>query len=173
METTVDEQEKKANLPTCKTLWDICTPDLYRKNPFRIVGIHADAGAREIKCRICEIRDALEFGDASSEFSYAYAPSPLPDLGEIQEASRQFDDPEIRVAYEFFWFWPKEWGSGKSDPAIAALMAGDSNTALEHWKSWAEGVDEDSRIVARHNIAISYHLWLLDQETKTIGAQLD
>ena len=173
METTVDEQEKKANLPTCKTLWDICTPDLYRKNPFRIVGIHADAGAREIKRRICEIRDALEFGDSSSEFSYAYAPFPLPDLGEIQEASRQFDDPEIRVAYEFFWFWPKEWGAGKSDPAIAALMAGDSNTALEHWKSWAEGGDEDSRIVARHNIAISYHLWLLDQETKTIGAQLD
>lgn len=173
MESTVDEQEKKASLPTCKTLWEICTPDLYRKNPFRIVGIHADAGAREIKRRICEIRDAMEFGDASSEFSYAYAPSPLPDLGEIQEASRQFDDPEIRVAYEFFWFWPKEWGSGRSDPAIAALMAGDSNTALEHWKSWAEGLDEDSRIVARHNIAISYHLWLLDQETKTIGAQLD
>lgn len=160
------KENRNSNAPECRALWDICTPELYRNNPFRIVGVHVDAGARDIKRRIGELRDALELGDASDEFGYSYALDPLPDLGLIQDASRQFDDPEIRVAYELFWFWPKEWGGGKADPAISALMTGDTNTALACWKEWAETGDEESRIVGRHNIAISYHLWVLDQENK-------
>jgi len=172
MNTTTSDQSRSGNTSICKPLWEICTPNLYRENPFRVVGIHADAGVKEIKRRISEIRDALEVGDMADEYQHAYALNPLPDIGQIQDASRHFDDPEMRIVYEFFWFWPKEWGQGKKDKAIAALLSGDADSAIQEWHEWAKSNDEEHELIGKHNIAIARHIWLLDEEHRTAKGEL-
>lgn len=157
----------------CQSLWDICTPALYENSPFRITGLHAGAGIRDIKRRINELREAIEFDAIEEEFTHAYAPSPLPDIGQIQDASRLLEDPEKRIAYELFWFWPRDWEQSNSDPSITALVNGDVDAAVAQWSEWIEDADEEVRIIGQHNIAIYYHIWLLGEESRAARHELE
>lgn len=167
----VERRAKEPGVPAagheqreCKHLLDACTPLIYRHNSFRITGLIVDSSARDIKKRIEEIKNAEELGSADEEHSHAFALKPSPAIEHIREAAQRLQDPERRIVDEFFWFWPTEWGSGKRDPALTALANGDKDTAFKLWSDALATNHSAGSLVAKHNLAVFYHLVALDSE---------
>lgn len=148
----------------CKPLLDACTPLVYRHNAFRISGLPVDAAARDIKRRIDDLKHAEEMGDAAEEHGHAFALKPPPSLDHIREAAQRLQDSERRIIEEFFWFWPAEWGKGKSDAGLSALGNGDKKTAFKTWSQALSDNHASARVVAKHNLAAMYQLVALDSE---------
>ncbi len=70
----------------------------------------------------------------------------------------------------FFWFWPgSSFGGSKSDPAIKAIAAGDSPKAIQIWE--ARSKDGSNSIVAKHNLAIVFHIISLEAEYSVGNSQ--
>jgi len=169
--STTQEIEKERmtrhrSSPTCKALFDVASPELFRKNAFRITGLSVDATAREITKHADKLKMLADLGQDPHTQSAAFPMKPPPSLDEIREAVQNLKDPEKRVVDEFFWFWPEEFGHSQSDPAIQALAKGDSKTAVEIWASRENG--EQSGLTAKHNLAIVYHVCALDWENYSI-----
>jgi hypothetical protein len=151
----------------CKPLLDAATRELFRNNAFRITGLSVDATAREIAKHADKLTVLERLGLSGNEQP---APFPLkapPTHDEIRDAFEKLNkSPERRMVDEFFWFWPSEFGKGASDPAIQALVAGKSETASQFW-TLAESNPADG-VVAKHNLAILWHLKALDLENERI-----
>jgi hypothetical protein len=159
-------------MPECKTLLDACTPLVYVHNAFRISGLAVDAAARDIKRRIDDLKHAEELGDAETEHTHAFALDPPPTIEHIREAAQSLHDPERRIVEEFFWFWPAQWGGGRSDPALTALGTGDKDTAFKTWSSALANGNGAAAVVAKHNLAVMYHLVALDSEHYAMESDL-
>lgn len=156
----------------CRVLFEACTPLVYRNNSFRITGLPVDATTRDIKRRIDDLKHAEELGDADQEHVHAFALDPPPSLEHIRDAATRLQDPERRIVDEFFWFWPMEWGKGRQDPALVALLTGDKDSAF---KIWSESLNDDHQtasVVAKHNLAVMYQLVALDSEHVALEADL-
>jgi len=170
----------------CAALMDACTPVLYRNNAFRITGLTVDATSRDIKRRIDDLKHAGEMGDGENEHTHAYAIAPPPSIEQIREAAQLLQDPERRLVDEFFWFWPLKWGDSKTDPAISAMINGDTTTPFKQWMSILQGAsigkgthaariretDTTAIIVAKHNLAVMYHLVALDSEHHALSGEI-
>jgi hypothetical protein len=156
----------------CKALLDACTPLVYVRNAFRISGLAVDAAARDIKRRIDDLKHAEELGDAEPEHTHAFALDPPPSIERIREAAQSLHDPERRIIEEFFWFWPTQWGGGRSDPALTALGTGDKDTAFKTWSSALANGNGAAAVVAKHNLAVMYHLVALDSEHYAMESDL-
>ena len=154
----------------CRQLFDACTPLVYAHNAFRITGLAVDASVRDVKRRIDDLKAAEEIGGADEEHSHAFALDPPPSMEHIREAAQRLQDPERRIVEEFFWFWPESWGNGKADSALVALRGGDKDTAFNIW-SHALRSTQQSQIVAKHNMAVMYHLVALDSEQSFLESE--
>jgi hypothetical protein len=111
-----------------------------------------------------------ELGRGGSH-QHAFPLNPLPTVHQIRDAIQQLKDPERRIVDEFFWFWPSEFGQRPSDPAIQALGNGDSQAALQQWQSSQSGGQRG--VVARHNLAVFWHLTALEWENKSLNDGVD
>lgn len=160
-------------VPECEPLLHACTPTVYIQNAFRITGLPVDASMRDIKRRLDDIKAAEEMGEGASEHRSAFALSPPPTLDQIREAAQRLHDPERRIVEEFFWFWPLDVGQGRSDPALAALQAGNKDTAFTLWKRAIKTDDSHHAVVAKHNLAVIYHLVALDSEHVALSNDLE
>ena len=147
-------------------------PYMYLRNAFRVSGIPVDASARDIKRRIDDLKGAAEMGDLQGELIHAFALDPLPSLDQIREAALKLQDPERRMIDEFFWFWPIEWGKNDIDPAMAALWKGDKGKLLNIWSEALSDNPSPRSIVAKHNLAVMFHLRALDSEQKALKNNL-
>lgn len=156
----------------CKALLDACTPLVYVHNAFRISGLAVDASARDIKRRIDDLKHAEELGDAEVEHTHSFALEPPPTLEHIREAAHRLQDPERRIIEEFFWFWPDEWGGGRADPSLTALLNGDKDTAFKMWSAALSNGNGASPVVAKHNLAVMYQLVALDSEKYALEGDL-
>lgn len=165
-----------ANLPQmqneCLKLMDACTPQVYRRNFFRITGLAVDARPRDIRRKIDSLRHAEEFGDADQEQNHVFAINPPPTLEQIREAAQRVEDPERRIVEEFFWFWPTEWGQGGQDAVLAELSNGNGDAAHRIWKEESSGDHGVKVIVAKHNLAVWYHLLAIDGEHISLSSNL-
>lgn len=148
----------------CKALLDACTPLVYVHNAFRISGLAVDASAKDIKRRIDDLKHAEELGDAESEHTHAFALEPPPTIERIREAAHCLQDPERRVIEEFFWFWPNQWGGGRTDDGLSALANGNKDAAFRAWSSALSSGNGPASVVAKHNLAVMYQLVALDSE---------
>lgn len=157
----------------CKVLLDACTPLVYVQNAFRITGLAVDASARDIKRRIDDLKHAEELGDAATEHTHAFALDPPPTLENIREAAQRLQDPECRIVEEFFWFWPEQWGGGREDTSLSALVHGDKDTAFKSWSSALSSGTGASAVVAKHNLAVMYQLVALDSEWYALEGELN
>lgn len=156
----------------CKPLLEACTPQLYRNNAFRIVGLPVDASTRDIKRRIDDLKAAEEINDATDEHKHAFALEPAPSLEMIRESAQRLQDPERRIIDEFFWFWPTQWGGGKQDAALVALSLGDKDTAFTIWSDSMPDDHAAASLVAKHNLAVMYHLVATDSEQYSLEFDL-
>lgn len=169
----IRSRTRKTHDQHCKPLLAASTPTVYRHNAFRITGLTVDATPREIKRRIDDLKAAEEMGDAEDEHSHAFALDPLPTMEQIREAAQRLNDPEKRIIEEFFWFWPEEWGNGKRDPIISALLNGDKDTAFSSWNAALSDDHSPASTVAKHNLAVMYQLVALDWEHYALEGDLE
>jgi len=156
----------------CKALIDACTPQLYVHNAFRISGIHVDASTRDIKRRMDDIKAAAEMGDLKNELIHAFAFYPIPSLDQIREAAQRLQEPEHRIIDEFFWFWPYEPGKSDIDPALRALRKCDYGSAYRIWSEALSDNHAPKSTVAKHNLAVMYHIKTLDSEQDALKSNL-
>jgi hypothetical protein len=151
---------------------DVCkalTPDLYRINLFRILGLPVTAVSRDVQRR--EARRALESKlglPTAEEGGGILALTPPPSQQEVRAALARLYTPLERFMAEFFWFWPLNDGP---DPALQALEEGRLTNVTAIWRR--ETAQPDRRAVAEHNLAVLYHLAALDREHALAGSTAD
>jgi hypothetical protein len=162
----MDRHELSGGEPVCecRALFEACTPELYRRNIFRITGLPVDASTRDMKRRIDELKAAEEMGEIASEFTHAFAPKPPPSQDLLRETGQRLVDPERRIIDEFFWFWPMEWGNSIHDEGLAALSEGQLSAALEFWFSVNASAIEPDSVIAVHNLAIYNHIFAVERD---------
>lgn len=145
----------------------LCTERVYSDNPFHLLGLRTNAMPRQIRRRHEDLDAAREMGDAAwrAEFGYLLGTREAPTAEEVEEAFARLGDAESRLLAEFFWMWPMQ----DQDVAIEALAAGEKTVAFDLWERAALGFGR-TRLVARHNLAVVYHLYAIDAEVQAIAA---
>lgn len=138
---------------------EACTLALYQKNIFRVTGLSVDATSKEISRQVQRLQMIKDSGlgrvnGPRPAFGLAVPPT----TDEIRAALARMREPEHRIIDEFFWYWPEEFGASREDPAIQALLAGDSECASRLW-AYREKCGSD---VARHNLAVMFHMNAVD-----------
>lgn len=147
---------------TAALLREVATPDLYRRNSFRVLELPVDATQKEVTRRKQMVEMAAANGVAlPAGPGRSFPLEPAPDEFTIRDAVQRLGDPERRLVDEFFWFWPQEPGQSKSDPGLQHLNQGNHERASEVW-SQQEANHGDH--VATHNLAVLNHLLALQRE---------
>jgi hypothetical protein len=159
---TSEEDVSESRASECKPLLDVCTPNVYRYNAFRVTGLFTDASVRDIKRRIDDLKHAEEMGDTKEEHSHAFALDPSPGLEHIREAALRLHDPERRIVEELFWFWPMKGSSGKLDPALLALAKGDKSSPYKTWTQALTDHHSEMSVISKHNLVVMYQMIALD-----------
>jgi hypothetical protein len=165
-EPTLKNQKPGERLE-CKPLINAATKDLFRTNAFRITGLVVDATNREISKHVAKLKLMAELGQSQGANTPAFAINPPPTVDDIRDAIQKLNDPERRVIDELFWFWPEQFGQSQSDGAIQALTRGDSRSALAFWVE--RGKNTGDGVVARHNLAIYWHLMAMEWEHRSLN----
>lgn len=138
--------------------WESLTPEFYRSNPFRQLGLSVLASSREILKRVDQLKLSAELGAETG--TWAFAPVTPPTLDEIRAFAHGLKDPPRRLLHEFFWFWPENYPHDSPDPALECLAQGETIQAGERWSAAAAEGHE----VAWHNLAVYHHLLALEWE---------
>jgi hypothetical protein len=147
------------------------TPDLYRRNAFRLTGLPVTASAREVARQADKLKMLADLGgQAAQQLSVIPGMEP-PTAEEVREATQRLKDVEARALDEFFWFWPEDWEKPESDEAFAAIKRHDLDAAFTIWAS--REVETESFIASR-NIALVLHMrsieWALLDFTHPLDA---
>ena len=145
------------------------TRDLYRKNAFRFLGLGVDASVREVAKQGGKIKQMQELGLDTKALAPAYPPNPPLSKDEFRGVMQRLADPVKRVVDEFFLFLPADFAKSGEDPAILAVLAGDTTTAVKLWDLRESQAADDW--VAVHNLAVAWHLTALEMESQVAQIQ--
>jgi hypothetical protein len=146
-------------------LAEIATPDLYRRNPFRVLGLPITATTRAIATQVQKLVVLAELGSTDPALAGPFPLNPPPSLEDIRRAEKELHDPTRRIIHEFFWFWPLDGADGAKDTSFLALKAGDVATASRIWSESAS--DATKGPLALHNTAVRWHLTALGMEKQS------
>lgn len=153
----------------------LATPDLYRKNLFRVLGIPVTATPQDVR-RSQRKRDMARRLGADHGPVDGHELLALRDPGEenIRVALEHLNDPKSRLLDEIFWFWPTA-GDGTNDPGLAALERGDVQGALDAWAADFGNtelgvVKAHNRAVLNHLIALEFDAWIVAQSNPRAGS---
>jgi hypothetical protein len=128
-------------------------------NPYRILGVLAGAGNREIIRQANSLKKHIEAGvEPPVDFSFAYVDNFQRTVEDIDDAIERNDTDSEKIGNALFWFWK---GYDITDePAFDALKEGDIQAALGIWHQLIIGTKEDGnrfwREVTEKN-ASAYH----------------
>ena len=159
--TTADSAESGADY---QPLLDVAVPTLYRSNAFRITGLQIDASARDLAWRSERLRTDEPLGAAALRSESALPLDPAPGGEAIREALQRLRDPEHRLVEELFWFWRMD-ATAREDPALEALTAGDTTTAVQIWREHGG--------IGAHNLAVLFHATALDLDLSSEPLKAD
>lgn len=136
-------------------------PEIYQRNPFRILGLSVFVGARDVAKRVDELKLAEEFGAGAPEWSFA--PTVALTVEQIRMAAQELKEPASRLVRELFWFWPENFPEDATgDVALGHLERGETAQAVDLWHRAAM----DGQLVALHNMAVYYHQQALEMEVQ-------
>lgn len=146
-------------------LLDLATPDLYRRNPFRVLGLPPRATTRDAQraSQRMKMRARLGQGPTTAAGEPATGIQETPTEAQIDAAMERLTHPTARLLDELLWFWPAAMGADQ-DPAIQAWLTGDADGARTHWQMKSQRADTAQS--AFHNLAILDHLSALDMEER-------
>lgn len=146
----------------CIKLFELATPELYRQNAFRVLGLPVNATMRDIKRRQTKLKMKERLGMNSADEHYGYLSlNPPPEKDDIAKAVQRLQDPEDRLLDELFWFWPRELGS-PDDDGLELLANNHLSKAISLWSKYEERGTVSK--VSTHNLAVLYHAIALDLE---------
>ncbi len=153
----------------CEILLKTATPQLYRENAFRTLGLPVNVTLRDIERHQQKLKMAAKLGINSHDQKHSYLPlaSP-PNEDSIQHAMERLRDPEKQLIDEFFWFWPTKAGSYNGE-AFELLAKNRVNETIDLWQ---KTVESSSCCVTAHNLAVLYHTHALDIEHKSVKQPL-
>ena len=104
---------------------------LVRQNPYRVIGIMANASARDITRQQNKIKAYTRVGkDIISEYDFDFLPMLNRDADSIQQAFAQIQHNQNKVNHALFWFLNE---TPIDEIAIQHLKKGDKDKALEIW----------------------------------------
>jgi len=147
-----------------RAMLEIATPDLYRVNAFRVLGLSVDVSSSDLSKQQKKMEMLEKLGEAAARAQQAILPlDPLPDADAIRKAGQQLRDPELRLIHELFWFWPARCADSDGDAAISLIRQGDLSGAHRRWAQLVEQ-GGNPRSVAAHNLAVLHHALALDME---------
>jgi len=137
-------------------LLNLSTPNLYQSNAFRITGLSVDSSLRDVSRATEKLEMMIKLGAVQPSDGIFPLPEQL-SVPAVKSALQTLKDPEQRLLHEFFWFWPCS-GATKDDLAIQALKERKYQSAVNVWaNSRGQGAG-----IAVHNLAVFYHLTVLD-----------
>ncbi|RJQ63191.1 MAG: tripartite tricarboxylate transporter TctB family protein [Desulfobacteraceae bacterium] len=155
----------------CEQLLALATPQIYRRNLFRVLGLPVNATSKDVHRQQKRRQMQEKLGVTPSDNrSGPLSLKPPPTEDEIRAAMERLNHPVDRLLDECLWFWPTN-ASAAADPAIKALESGEVKKASQIWsgQSKTKGPGE----VASHNLAVLYHLAALDHEENLTQKSLD
>lgn len=154
----------------CKPLLELATPDIYRRNLFRVLGISVNATPKDVQRKLKRQELQKKLGiETYSASSNPFALNPPPGDLEIRDAMERLNNPVHRVLDEVFWFWPTN-GNDTGDAAFTAIETGDIKKAEEIWNGLI--TSDDKGHIALHNLAVLDHLSVLDHEATNGDSKL-
>jgi hypothetical protein len=144
-----------------ETLLRLATADLYRKSPFRLLGVYVDATARELSRHIERLKLEMELGTGVQPKSRTiFHGTPL-DADTLRDCVQILKEPIARFGFEYFWFWPEDWMPAGEDESLRALAAGKDAEAMDAWLQREKSGD----VAAAHNLAVFFHLRALENHS--------
>ena len=156
---TESPDAKSARAVACATLLEMARPNIYDKNPFRMLGLTVLAGPRDVAKRVDELKLAEEFGAGPPGWSFA--PAQALTVEQIRAAAQALKEPVSRFVQEFFWFWPENFPEDSAgDIAMELFERGETAQVVEYW----QGAAMQGQLVALHNLAVYYHRQALELE---------
>ncbi len=146
-----------------KALNDVATLDLYRKNPFRVLGLQTNVTLKAAKKQVQKLTMDMELSNDSSQQGVILPMYPPPEAGEIRNAASRLEEPDQRLVDELFWFWPMSQDEApEDDELLSAMKSGNYGDAKMIWRTLAN--DESVGDIAQHNLAVLSHALALDIE---------
>lgn len=144
-------------------LKEVATPQLYRANAFRVLGLSVTVDGAEMNRQQKKLKILEKLGGAAAHSqSGILSLSPPPDSEELRRAGQRLQDMQSRIVDELFWFWPSDHRNGDADAAYKAVGEGRLHDAHQHWCRQKE--QPATLAVAVHNIAVLNHALALDIE---------
>ena len=146
-------------------LFKIAHPDIYERNPFNVLNLSVFATARDIRRRREDIEAAFDAGTEAEEFARILPADDgrkPPSRAEVADLFAALEDPERRIAYALFWFWPEDGDAAASptarrrntDPNVAFRHADD----IQRWEDCVLRTPKSESVVQRHNLAVFHHM---------------
>src|SRR5579863_8424368 len=114
--TSTPKQPDERTQAVVGALADILQPELFRRNPFRVLGLPVTATTRAIAAQVQKLGSVAERGGSDAALEGPFPIKPPPNANDIKAAVRQLHDPLRRLLCELFWLWPLDGGDGASDP---------------------------------------------------------
>lgn len=127
---------------------------VYRTNPFWVLRLPANASITQIQRRVQELHIQSKLGIQQPSENPLISQGIIDDA-DLQRLVHRLHDPVERLADELLWFW----SAADNDDVLTALWRGEIGNAIALWQS-----EEDA--VARHNLALIYHLLALELELR-------
>lgn len=140
------------------------SPELYARQPFRLLELPVDASPGEIARREQVLSLAGRVGAPAAAGPQRALPAAAVDPQTLAECLQRLQEPEERLVLEFFWFWPDAGIDPKRDPARAPLAAGDARGAAAIWEARARQAPENAALA--HNLAVLHHCAALELEAR-------
>lgn len=138
------------------------SPKLYRKNPFRLLGIPSHAKRRTVKRRANALVGLIEAGDQDGLCEEVIGGfTGAPDEPVLREASHRLEQPEARLLDELFWFRLAEDGPGEQMGGPGGWPVRD---LVQRWIEDEAFGGPDGTTRATHNLAVFYHLIAVEIE---------
>jgi hypothetical protein len=163
-----DTVEERPTTEGHAPLLELATPQLYRRNLFRVLGLPVTATTADVRRQQKRLELQRKLGVAQGDAqAAALSLAPPPTEEAYRAALERLTDPEARLLDELFWFWPLDGATGP-DAALRALEQGRLEEARRCWEEEAASA-RDPRAVARHNLAVLDHLQALDREVAPVG----
>lgn len=145
----------------------VATPDLYRTNSFRVLGLPVDSTPADLARQQKRLVLMQKLGTGGGQIAQGYLPlGSAPGSEAIRRATQRIQNPEARLIDEFFWFWPL-----KRQAQDSHLLPSDpwpTNIADAVGK-WSDLLDSSScGHIAIHNLAIYHHAMALDLDAPAV-----
>jgi len=118
--------------------------DIIRNNPYRVLGLLAEASTREVTRQTTNLKKYLAAdAELPSDYSFAALDDFRRTATDIDTAASRLNLDDDKMLAALFWFW--KGNEITDEPAFDALKTGNINTAYQIWDKLIIGTKEDGK----------------------------